>query len=50
MRARKAAGTTDTVIKEPEARRNKLRIPRALNLRPGNAKEVTLTLVSTEQE
>ena len=49
MGARKAAGTADTVIKEPEARRKKMRIPRALNLRPGNAKEVTLTLISPEQ-
>ena len=40
---RKANGGLGTVLKEPEARRKKIKIPKPLNLKPANAKEVLLT-------
>lgn len=50
MAARKAAGSAETVIKEPEAKKKKLQIPRPLNLKPVNPKEVLLTFISEQAE
>ena len=50
MKDRKAAGSTDTVIKEVEAKKKKLQIPRPLNLKPSDAKQILLTFISAETE
>ena len=46
--ARKAAGSSEAIIKKPEAIKKEILVPKALNLRLANVREVLLTLVNDE--